>query len=179
MGNYVEKNLYENELIVDEARRDRWGLIGAWILGILFFWVLFIPLIIAIKETIVYTHTELILTNKRIVRKSGVFHTKAFDAPLNKILNVYVETTFWGNVFNTNKIWISTERGVIIERIEHADDFKSTILGQIDAFEEARLARQAVWTAQAMAKESEAQSKMPSARYSRDRRMRDYDWDCN
>lgn len=180
MGNYVERNLYENELIVDEARRDRWGLIGAWVLGILFFWLLLIPLIIAIKETIVYTRTELVLTNKRIVRKSGVFHTKAFDAPLNKILNVYVETTFWGNVFNTNKIRISTERGIIIERIENADDFKSTILGQIDEFEESRLARQAAWTAQAMAKESEAQSKMPSARYSssrysRDRRMRDYD----
>lgn len=175
MGNYVERNLYENELIVDEARRDRWSLIGVWILGILFFWVLFIPLIIAIKETVIYTHTELILTNKRIVRKSGVFHTQAFDAPLNKILNVYVETTFWGNVFNTNKIWISTERGVIIERIENADDFKSTILGQIDAFEEARLARQAAWTAQAMVKQASAQNTANDSKASKNRRRRDDD----
>ncbi|MBO5240934.1 MAG: PH domain-containing protein [Clostridia bacterium] len=162
MGNYVEKNLYENELIVEKARRDKWGLIGTWIFGILFCWLLLIPLIIAIKETVVFTRTELVLTNKRIVRKSGVFHTKAFDAPLSKILNVYVETTFWGKVFNTNKIRITTALGVIVDRIQNADDFKSTILGQIDQFEEARLARQAAWTAQAMASHTNAQSKTVS-----------------
>lgn len=162
MASYVERNLYQNELIVDKARRDSWGLFGRWVFGILFCWLLLIPLISAIKETVTFTRTELVLTNKRIVRKSGVFHTKAFDAPLDKILNVYVETTFWGNVFNTNKIWISTERGVIIERIKNADDFKSRILGQIDQFEEARLALQASWTAEAMARHMDARNPRPA-----------------
>lgn len=175
MGNYVEKNLYENELIVDKARRDKWGLIGTWVVGILFCWLLLIPLIIAIKETVVFTRTELVLTNKRIVRKSGVFHTKAFDAPLNKILNVYVETTFWGRVFNTNKIRITTALGVIVDRIEHADDFKSTILGQIDQFEEARLARQAAWTAQAMANHASAQNKTLACEPAKKKRVGRYD----
>lgn len=175
MGNYVEKNLYENELIVDKARRDKWGLIGTWVVGILFCWVLLIPLIIAIKETVVFTRTELVLTNKRLVRKSGVFHTKAFDAPLNKILNVYVETTFWGRVFNTNKIRITTALGVIVDRIENADDFKSTILGQIDQFEEARLARQAAWTAQAMANHANLQRKNATSDSSKNKRVGRYD----
>ena len=174
MGNYVEKNLYENELIVDKARRDKRGLIGKWVFGILFCWLLLIPLIIAIKETVVFTHTELVLTNKRIVHKSGVFHTKAFDAPLNKILNVYVETTFWGRVFNTNKIRITTALGVIVDRIKDADDFKSTILGQIDQFEEARLARQAAWTAQAMANHVALQNK-PTAQSTKKKRVGRYD----
>lgn len=159
MASYVERNLYQSELIVEKARRDRWGLIGRWVFGILFCWLLLIPLISAIKETIMFTRTELVLTNKRIVRKSGVFHTKAFDAPLNKISNVYVETTFWGKVFNTNKIRITTAFGVIVDRIENADDFKSRILGQIDQFEEARLALQASWTAQAMVRNMDAQNK--------------------
>lgn len=151
MGRYVEKHLYDNEIIIEKAKRDKWGLIGRWFLGIVFCWLLLIPLILAIKETVVFTHTELIITNKRIVRKSGVFHTKAFDVPLNKVINVYVETTFWGRVFNTNKIRITTQIGVIVEKIQNADDFKNTVLGQIDQFEEERLARQAAWTAQAMA----------------------------
>lgn len=150
MGKYVDKHLYDNELVIEEAKRDRWGLFGKWFLGILFCWLLLIPLIMAIKATVVFTHTELVLTNKRIVRKMGVLHTKAFDVPLNKIVNVYVETTFWGRVFNTNKIRITTQFGVIVERIRNADDFKNTILAQIDYFEEARLSRQAAWTAQAM-----------------------------
>ena len=152
MGRYVENHLYENELIVEKAQRDKWGLVGRWVLGILFCWLLFIPLIIAIKETVVYNHTELVLTNRRIVRKSGVFHTRAFDVPLTKIVSVYVETTFWGRIFNTNKIRITTVFGVIVDKIENADDFKSMILGELDQFEEARLARQAAWTGQAMAR---------------------------
>ena len=35
MGRYVEKHLYENELIVEKARRDNWGLIGWWTFTVL------------------------------------------------------------------------------------------------------------------------------------------------
>lgn len=150
MGKYVERNLYENEMIVEKARRDAWGLVGWWVLGILFFWLLFIPLIKAIKETVIFTHTELILTNKRIIRKSGVFHKQVFDSPLLKIQSVYLDSTFWGRIFNVTTIRIITMNGIIVERIADADDFKSTILGQIDGFESDRLSRQAAWTAQAM-----------------------------
>ncbi len=182
MGNYVEKHLYENELIVEKAQRDSWGLIGIWVLTLVFalvaaaaallviqkvfdfttvLWVIagvfgvafVISLIVAIRKTIIFTRTELVLTNKRIVYKRGVFSRKSFDTPLNKLQDVRVETTFWGNVFNTNRIFISTSTGsLIVERIQNADEFKSIILGQINQFEEDRLARQAQWTAQAMAK---------------------------
>ena len=174
MGSYVERNLYQSELIVEKARRDKWGLIGRWVFGVFFCWLLLIPLIFAIKETIVFTRTELVVTNKRIVRKSGVFHTKAFDAPLDKISNVYVETTFWGRVFNTNKIRITTAFGVIVERIENADKFKSTVLGQIDQFEEARLALQATWTAQAMARLANSQEKKGAPRSERREGLEEY-----
>ncbi len=188
MGNYVEKHLYENELIVEKAQRDSWGLIGAWVLTLVFalvaaaaafiaikqfvsfttvllvvaaiFAVIFIiSLISCIYKTIIFTRTELVLTNKRIVYKRGVFSRKSFDTPLNKLQDVRVETTFWGNVFNTNQIYISTLAGsLIVERIKNAEEFKSIILGQINQFEEDRLARQAQWTAQAMAKNTPAQT---------------------
>ncbi|MBQ8684779.1 MAG: PH domain-containing protein [Clostridia bacterium] len=151
MSRYVENHLYENELIVEVARRDKWSLVGKWILGILFCWLLLIPLILAIKASVAYAHTELVLTNKRLVRKSGNVRRRAIDVPLNKILNVYVETTFWGRVFNANKIRVTTALGVIVDKVRDADAFKGAILSQIDLFEEARLARQASWTAQAMA----------------------------
>lgn len=162
MGKYVEKHLYENELIVEEAKRDKWGLIGSWVLGILFCWLLLIPLILAIKKTVIFTRVELILTNKRIVYKRGVFNTKSFDVPLNKVQDVRVQTTFWGRAFNTNKIYIVTSTGsMIVEKIQDADEFKSIILGQINQFEEDRLARQAQWTAQAMAQSGLSGAQIP------------------
>ena len=159
MRRYVENHLYDNELIVEVARRDKWALVGKWILGILFCWLLLIPLIMAIVASVRYAHTEFILTNKRLVRKSGVIHRRAFDVPLNKILNVYVETTFWGRVFNANKIRITTAVGVIVDKVRDADKFKGAILNQIDMFEETRLARQASWTAQAMAENAKKKNK--------------------
>lgn len=132
MGKYVKKHLHENEYIVEKARRDSWGLFGWWILGILFCWLLFIPLIKAIKETVVYSKTELILTNKRIIRKSGVFHKQVFDSPLAKIQGVYIDSTFLGRIFNVSTIRIITMNGIIVERIADGDDFKSSILGETD-----------------------------------------------
>ena len=149
MGRYVERHLYENELIVEKAHRDPWKLPGAWFFGILFCWLIF-PLIGAIVKTIKYNCTELVLTNKRVIRKEGVFNTRSIDVPLDKVYNVFVNTTFWGKVFNTNMIYIKTEDGVIVDRIANADAFKSDILGQMDYFHESRLAMQANWTAHAM-----------------------------
>ena len=151
MGRYVENNLYTNELIVEKARRSGWRLFGIWLLGIFFCWLLLIPLIIAIKESIVFSNTELVLTNRRIVRKSGVFNTKAFDAPIDNILSVYVESSFWGKVFNTHLIRITTVHGIIVDKICDAEEFKTIILSHMERYDEFRYSRQADWTAQALA----------------------------
>ena len=151
MSRYVERNLYENELIVESARRQRWGLLGWWIFGVLCFWMLLIPTIIAIAKTIIYNHTELTLTNKRLVYKTGVFRIRAFDAPLDKIYNAYLDAGFWGRIFNCKKIRIATATCVIEERLANGEEFKNLILGQIDHFHEARLALQASWTGYATA----------------------------
>ncbi|MBQ9727987.1 MAG: PH domain-containing protein [Clostridia bacterium] len=151
MGRYVEQHLYENELIVEKAKRDRWPLFWAWFFGVLCFWLLFVPTVIAIVKTVKYNGTEFVITNKRIIYKTGVFRTQSSGAPLNKITSVTVDTTFWGKIFNVYKIRIHTNCGFMItEKIERGDDFKSTLMGQIDAFEMSRLASQANWTARAM-----------------------------
>lgn len=171
MGRYVEKHLYENELIVEKARRDNWGLIGWWTftvlliaapvaaivlgyqtLGLGLCALPAIAFLVAFVKSVKFTHVEFVLTNKRVIHKKGVFSTQALDAPLNKIVDVYVKTTFWGRIFNTNKIRITTECNRIEDKIRSADDFKGTILGQMDHAEEEKLARQAAWTAQMMAK---------------------------
>ena len=184
MGRYVEKHLYENELIVEKARRDNWGIIGWWTLTVLLSAVPVVAIVmgyqtlglglcalpglaflVAFIKSVQFTHVEFVLTNKRVIHKKGVFGTQALDAPLNKIVDVYVKTTFFGRIFNTNKIRITTECNRIEDKIRSADDFKGTILGQMDHAEEEKLARQAAWTAQMLAKvmPSTAKEKTKSA----------------
>ncbi len=163
MGRYVEKNLYEGELIVKKARRSGWGLFGRWVFGILFCWLLLIPLIIAIKESVKFSHTELAVTTRRVIRKSGIWGRKALEVPLSKVLNVYVETTFWGNVFNVNTIYINVGKYTIMDRIHDAEEFKNVLLGEMERYEESRLARHADWTAQASARELQQDREEQSA----------------
>ncbi|MBR2646127.1 MAG: PH domain-containing protein [Clostridia bacterium] len=159
MGRYAERNLYENEWIVEKAPRDVWGLIGWWILGVLGCWLLLIPTIYAIKKTVIFTHTEYVLTNKRLICKTGVFHTHSKDIPLLEIQSVYVEVGFWGRIFNVGTMIIKSSRSKPIRlRIQDADDFKTTILSAIDQFELDRLASQSVWTAQAMLRGSKGRN---------------------
>ena len=131
MAKYAERNLYEGEYIVEKASRDIWGLFGRWVMGVLFCWLLFIPTIIAIKETIIFTHTEIVLTNRRLVYKQGVFHTKSKDVPLLKIQGVYVDIGFWGRVFNVGTLYIDTEYGTIKLKLQDADEFKTTVIGRL------------------------------------------------
>lgn len=148
-GKYASRNLYEGEWIVEVAPRDVWGLVGYWILGILFCWLL-VPLFVAIRETLIYTHTELVLTNRRLIAKRGIFHTKTKDIPLPKVQGCSVEITFFGKIFNVGTIYIDTEYGTMRYRIQDTEDFRTTVIGQLDQFERDRLADQSRWTAQAM-----------------------------
>ena len=153
MKRYAEKNLYEGEYIVEKASRNKWGLVGAWIFGILCFWMLFVPTALAIKKTIIYTHTEIVLTNRRLICKQGVFHVRSKDIPLLKIQGVYVDAGFWGRFFNVGTIYIDSEYGTIRWKIHDADDFKTSVVGEMDQFERERLSSQSAWMANALADE--------------------------
>ncbi len=149
---YVENNLGKNETIVKKADRNPLALVGVWIVGILFCWLLLIPLIKAIIATVKFNACELALTNKRIVGKIGVLHTQALDAPLNKIQNVGVTQKLMGKIFNYSLVEIDTAAGkYMFDFIKNADAFKGMVMAQIDQYEEDRMKQQAGEMAKAMA----------------------------
>ncbi len=151
MGKYVENNLGKNETIVKKADLNGLFLLSKWIMGILFFWLLFMPTIKAIIATILFKNIELAITNKRLIGKVGFANTKALDAPLNKIQNVSVTQGFWGKVFNFATVRVDTAAGKFeFEAIKNADAFKGMILAQIDQYEEDRVKQQAAEMANAM-----------------------------
>lgn len=152
MGNYVEQNLGKNEVIVKKADRNSLFLLSAWLMGILFCWLLLIPTIKAIIKTVQFTHVELAVTSKRVIGKTGVVNTKAMDAALNKVQNVSVTQKLGGKIFNYGTVTINTAAGEFhFGAIKDANDFKGILMAQIDQFEEDRLNQQAEKMATAMA----------------------------
>lgn len=149
---YVEQHLGKNEVIVKKADKNGLFLLGAWIKGILLFWLLFIPTIQAIAATIRFTHVELAITNKRIIGKVGVFKTKSLDAPLNKIQTASTKQTFFGKLFNYSTVTFTTAAGTFeFDCIKSGEGFKGMVMAQIDQYEEDRIAQQASQMASAMA----------------------------
>lgn len=61
---YVKKHIItDNDIIIAKVELSPLRLIIAWILGIFFCWLLFIPTIKAIKISIIFDTTEYYITN--------------------------------------------------------------------------------------------------------------------
>jgi len=152
MSKYVDNNLGKNETIVKKASLNPIFLVFKWLVGILFFWLLFIPTIKAVIYTVKFFHIELAVTNKRVMGKIGVINTKSLDAQLNKIQNASVEQGFFGKIFNFGNVRIDTAAGKYeFFGIKNADEFKGILMSQIDQYEEDRIKQQASEMANAMA----------------------------
>lgn len=104
---YIEKNILQSdEKIIKKVELHPLKLVLAWIAGILFCWLLLIPTIKAIKETIRYKTTELVITDKKVIEKYGLFNTSCDEMPLEKIENITSNQTFWGKIFGYGNIYI-------------------------------------------------------------------------
>lgn len=151
---YAENHLGKNEVVVKNAERTVLYLVGTWIKGILFCWLLLIPLFKAIVATIDYYGSELSLTNKRVLGRCrrDLFKTSSLDAPLNKVQNVNVSQDFFGKIFNYGKVeFVTAGDNVWFKGIKSPDAFKGMIMSQIDEYEEERVKQQAAEMANAMA----------------------------
>ena len=157
MSKYVVNNLIKNEEIIIKAKFSKINITFKMIGGILFFWLLFIPLVKAIISTVKFNSRELAITNKRVIAKKGVFNTKVFSAQLDKIQNITISQDFWGKVFKYSTIDINTaseeEDAFRFKYVKDADKFKSYINEQIDINQKEQLNEQLVKIAAKMIQE--------------------------
>lgn len=152
MGKYAEGNLRRDEKIVQECKPNGLSLVLTWIGGILFFWLLFIPLIKAIIKTIKLKKQELVLTNKRLIMRVGFGNTASMDVPLDKIQNINVTQPFWGKLFNYSTIEISNAAGkAVFYCMKSSDAFKNAVLAQQEQYDQDKMEEQAQKMAAAMA----------------------------
>jgi uncharacterized membrane protein YdbT with pleckstrin-like domain len=92
-----------------------------------------IPLSVLLWELLVRKNREFIITDKRVVRNEGVFSHSSFDAPLDKINNVFHEQTLFGRIFRYGKVGLETasEQGTtIFDLIPNPVEFKNCIVSQ-------------------------------------------------
>ena len=127
---YLEKNVVSSkETVLITPKKNPVFLVLRWIWGVLGCWLLLIPTIKAIKETVRFCTTEYLVTDQKIMEKYGWISTHTDEMPLSKIENIVVNYTFWGKIFNYGTVVCQgTNRNNITFRcVKGAESIKKAI----------------------------------------------------
>jgi uncharacterized membrane protein YdbT with pleckstrin-like domain len=88
-------------------------------------------------EIVVRKKREYVITNRRVVKQEGVISVSSFDAPLDKINNVFHEQSVLGRIFGFGDVGLETasEQGTTQFRmIAKPVAFKNCIVQQREAY---------------------------------------------
>ena len=151
-NNYVRDLMGENERILLVTRQHSFVLlstifveivlIGLLIVGITLLTAIYpiafygyvlvlVPLIGMIRDILIWSNRQYIVTNRRVIQVSGVLSKSVVDSSLEKVNDVKMSQSFFGRLFNYGDIEILTasELGVnLFKRIGDPVRFKTAML---------------------------------------------------
>jgi len=130
MGSYVQKNLTSNEEIQHQCKISKWYLSPQIFAGFLFLlsgalfgispesqaaskWLYGIALYILVWVLIYYFTTELAVTNKRVISKTGFISRKTVEINITKLESVTVDQGIFGRIFKFGSVTASGTGGSI------------------------------------------------------------------
>jgi uncharacterized membrane protein YdbT with pleckstrin-like domain len=106
MSKYVDEVLIEGERVVYTGHITLWSL---W--HLLLFGVLLLPigigLILLIIAYVRYKSTELAITNKRVIAKTGFVSRHTIELNINRVESLQVTQSIFGRIFNFGTLIIS------------------------------------------------------------------------
>ncbi len=128
---YVEEMLGENEQILLRARKHWSVLFGNIVLEIVLIIALFVisfvlaplvafptvplglvlvlvPLIGMVRDFLLWSNRQYIVTNRRVIQTAGVFSKDVVDSSLEKVNDVKLSQSFWGRLLDYGDIEILT-----------------------------------------------------------------------
>jgi uncharacterized membrane protein YdbT with pleckstrin-like domain len=103
---YISDNLMDGEKIEYEAELSNWAFFWQ-----IFFGILLIPVVVGIIILIIYyiqkNSTELAVTNKRVIAKTGFIQRNTNEINLKKVESIQVEQGLLGRMLNYGTIIVS------------------------------------------------------------------------
>ena len=129
MGSYVNDHLIKNEQVVYETQ---------------YHWTLFLTLpsilTLTIAAWIKQSSDEFVITNKRLVIKTGFISRKTVELNLNKVESIQVEQSVWGRMFGFGTIIVhgTGETTEVFTRIDDPLEFRRKFQEQYDQYTQSR-----------------------------------------
>lgn len=95
------------------------------------FVLVIVPLISMLRDVLIWTNHEYLVTNRRVIQISGIFNKNVVDSSLEKVNDVKMTQSFFGRMFDYGDVEIMTasETGVnLFKRIGDPVKFKTAML---------------------------------------------------
>lgn len=153
---YIERELTEGERLVLMGRVSWWTIVPRTVLAIAVlvvaavvagmlgflgdtvFWLVALPLTLlawlalTVRQIMRVLSTEIAITDQRVMSKAGVFRTEVKTTPLDKVNNVNVSQSFFGNMLDYGDIEVTTATAEendnhSIRALAHPDKFRNTL----------------------------------------------------
>ena len=106
MASYVDSVLISGESVLHRGRVSLWPHAGKLLLGILLLPV-GVGLAFLVWVYILYKTTEIAITNKRIIAKSGFIRRSTIEINLPKVESLQVDQSVAGRMFNYGTILVA------------------------------------------------------------------------
>ena len=107
MSSYVDGVLISDERVMYRARISLWSLWLPILLGVITLPLFGIGLLFWLWAWITYATTELAITNKRVIAKSGLIQHRTIEMFLEKIESIQVDQSVLGRLFDFGSVIIS------------------------------------------------------------------------
>jgi uncharacterized membrane protein YdbT with pleckstrin-like domain len=134
MSSYIDQILIDGEKVIHRARVSLWSMSWLILFGVLLLPVFGLGLILLIRVWLVYRTTELAITNKRIVSRTGIISRDVMELRLDKIESIQVGQGVLGRILNYGSIMIAGTGGdkTPIESIADPLLFQKNFMSAVD-----------------------------------------------
>jgi uncharacterized membrane protein YdbT with pleckstrin-like domain len=100
---YVKRALTEGETLCQRGRLHWILWLRAWA-ALVFLGVIVVGIVIFVRDIIYLTNTEVALTDRRLIQKTGFLEKHVSDLLLGSIEAVKIEQGFWGNLLGFGRV---------------------------------------------------------------------------
>lgn len=107
MTSYIEGALTQGEQVVYRAKVSIWSLVPFLLLGLVLLGFFGLGLLFWAAAAIRYFTTELAITNKRVIAKSGLVSRSTIEINLQRIESIQVHQGVLGRILNFGSIIVS------------------------------------------------------------------------
>lgn len=129
MSGYIDNNLTNNERVILRAKVSWWSQIWMFLFGAILLAAYGLGLILIIVAVLRVMTTELALTNKRVIAKTGFIRRDTVELRLDRVEGLIINQGIVGRILNYGTVLVTGTGGIKtpIPYISKPTDFRRVV----------------------------------------------------